>query len=290
MINFEWYRSFIAVYRVGTVTGAAEARYLTQPAISQHIVALESAVGQALFERTPRKMIPTEHGKALYSRVAGSLDGLEKVSLGLRESDIAQKAFIRLGTPLEYFHEVGLQKVGDSAFHLHVEVGEADKMLDALSRGKLDVVIATQPDHNNSIDYVKMDQEDFCLVAPRKMILPKAVRKQRKDIERFLLEQSWLSYSVELPIIRRFWQIVFKHRPSIEPQLIAPSLLLLRKAVELGQGISVLPRYLVAEELETGTLRILWQPKESVVNDLWLATRKVDRNNIMLARFIALLK
>jgi len=66
MVDFEWYRSFIAVYRSGTVTGAAKARLLTQPAISQHIAALESASGHALFQRTPRKMIPTEHGKVLY--------------------------------------------------------------------------------------------------------------------------------------------------------------------------------------------------------------------------------
>ena len=65
MINLEWYRSFIEVYRVGTVSGAAQVLHLTQPAVSQHVAALESALGNPLFQRTPRRMVPTEAGQRL---------------------------------------------------------------------------------------------------------------------------------------------------------------------------------------------------------------------------------
>ena len=47
MVNLEWYRSFIAVIRAGTVSGAAQSLHLTQPAVSQHIAALESALGRS---------------------------------------------------------------------------------------------------------------------------------------------------------------------------------------------------------------------------------------------------
>ncbi|MEG4289427.1 LysR family transcriptional regulator [Microcoleus sp. D2B6] len=42
MINFEWYRSSIEVYRVRTVSGVAQVLHLTQPAVSQHVAARES--------------------------------------------------------------------------------------------------------------------------------------------------------------------------------------------------------------------------------------------------------
>jgi len=71
MINFEWYRSLIEVYRVGTVS-AAQVLHLTQPAVSQHVAALESALGNPLFQRTPRRMVPTEAGQRLYTQVAGA--------------------------------------------------------------------------------------------------------------------------------------------------------------------------------------------------------------------------
>ena len=288
MIDFEWYRSFIAVYRAGTVTGAAKTRFLTQPAISQHIAALESANGHALFQRTPRKMIPTEHGKALYSRTASALDGLEKVSANFQNASITEVPIIRLGTPLDYFHEIGFNKLKASQLRLQIELGEADKMIDNLSHGRLDAVIATQQLQAANIDYTKIDQEDFCLVAPANDMLPTDLNKTGKpdQIERFLLEKNWISYSAELPIIRRFWHVAFKRRPTIEPVMIVPSLLLIRKAVEFGVGISVLPRYLCHELLNTGKIKILWEPKKSMLNDLWIATRKVDRNKPEIEQLI----
>jgi DNA-binding transcriptional LysR family regulator len=288
MVDFEWYRSFIAVYRAGTVTGAAKARFLTQPAISQHIAALESANGHALFQRTPRRMIPTEHGKALYSRTASALDGLEKVSANLQNASITEVPIIRLGTPLDYFHEIGFKKLKESQLRLQIELGEADKMIDNLSHGRLDAVIATQQLQAANIDYTKIDQEDFCLVAPANDMLPADLNKTGKpdQIEHVLLDKNWISYSAELPIIRRFWHVAFKRRPTIEPVMIVPSLLLIRKAVEFGVGISVLPRYLCRELLNTGEIKILWEPKKSMLNDLWIATRKIDRNKPEIEQLI----
>ena len=73
MVHLEWYRSFVNVYQVGTVSGAAEVLHLTQPAVSQHIAALESTLGTVLFQRMPRRMLPTEAGKAaIYSRGGGN--------------------------------------------------------------------------------------------------------------------------------------------------------------------------------------------------------------------------
>lgn len=292
MVNFEWYRSFIAVYLSGTVTGAAKARSLTQPAISQHIAALESAVGHVLFQRTPRKMVPTGQGKALYSRIAPAMDGLERMSVTLRDASTTEIPVIRVGTPLDYFHEVGIVKLNNSRFRLQIELGVAEEMVDGLSRGRLDVVIATQQIPRTNIDYVKIDQESFCLVAEPETTLPTNLKKKMtkpNEIEHFLLEQQWISYSEELPIIRRFWHASFKQRPYIEPVMVVPSLLLIRKAVELGRGISVLPRYICRQSLSAGSLHILWEPKNPVVNDLWVATRKVDRNKTEIAQFISLM-
>ena len=40
---------------------------MTQSAMSQHLAALEAETGEALFTRNPRRMVPTERGKELYS-------------------------------------------------------------------------------------------------------------------------------------------------------------------------------------------------------------------------------
>jgi len=58
---------------VGTVSGAAQVLHLTQPAVSQHVAARESALGNPLFQRTPRRMVPTEAGQRLYTQIAGAM-------------------------------------------------------------------------------------------------------------------------------------------------------------------------------------------------------------------------
>ena len=78
MINLEWYRTFIAIYEKHTLTKAAEYLYTSQPGVSVHLNALESYIGKKLFERTSRKMIPTEDGKLLYSNIIEPIKKLER--------------------------------------------------------------------------------------------------------------------------------------------------------------------------------------------------------------------
>lgn len=154
-------------------------------------------------------MIPTEYGKELYSRMAPSMDSLEKVSTTLRDTSIKKIPTIRLGVPLDYFYETGIEKLKHSQFRLHIEVGEAEMMIEKLSLGKLDAVISTQQIRGNNLDYLKIDKEEFCLVAPPNIKLPNNLigkGKPLNKIESFILEQRWISYSADLPIIRRFWQ------------------------------------------------------------------------------------
>lgn len=55
MVDFEWYRSFVSIYKHGSVSEAARTRMMTQPAMSQHLASLEAEVGEPLFTRAPRK-------------------------------------------------------------------------------------------------------------------------------------------------------------------------------------------------------------------------------------------
>ena len=60
-------RIFSAVYRCGSITKAAEALYLTQPSVSVAIQELEAHYGVRLFERTGRRIVPTESGRTFYA-------------------------------------------------------------------------------------------------------------------------------------------------------------------------------------------------------------------------------
>ena len=64
-IEWEHYRTFLAVLTEGSLSGAARRLGIAQPTVGRHVSALEAAFGQALFTRTQAGLVPTETAKAL---------------------------------------------------------------------------------------------------------------------------------------------------------------------------------------------------------------------------------
>lgn len=75
-------RAFCQTVRLGSVSRAAEALFVSQPAITLQLQALERELGVTLFERSGRRLSPSREGQLLYELaqplVAG-IDGLEAV-------------------------------------------------------------------------------------------------------------------------------------------------------------------------------------------------------------------
>lgn len=285
IVDFEWYRSFSAIYRLGTVTAAAQERGLTQPAVTQHLAALEAATGEPLFARTPRRMLPTERGKLLYTSLAPALEALEQAT-GRLKRQAQQRPALRLGSPREFFSARVLPLLGGAPFRTRAQFGQARPLLAGLARGELDLVVASERLAMPEIDYRRLGEERFVLVGAAGLAPP----GDEAALAGWLSEQTWLSYGADLPIIRRFWRQRFGRRPAIEPELILPDLLLIRDAARAGMGVSALPAYLCAAELAEGSLRLLAPAEPPVTNTLWLAQRSADRHRPELQQAAALLQ
>jgi DNA-binding transcriptional LysR family regulator len=284
MVNLEWYRSFVEVYRVGTASGAAEVLHLTQPAVSQHLAALEAALGQPLFLRQPRRMQPTEAGIRLYTQVVAAIEKLESIATRILPADLPQT--IRLGTPPEFFAEQILSQLPQTENLLYrIQFGLALELIDRLSSGQLDVVIATQKIGRSGLEYQLIAEENFWLVAPPATVIPIKSSVSQSDLtslDQWIVTQPLIAYSEELPIIRRFWRVVFGRRLDITPKLVIPDLCQIRSAVAAGFGLSVLPDYLCEKMVATDRLTLILNPKKAVKNQLWLAYKKSDRQSMQV--------
>lgn len=64
-LEIAWLRSFVTAVRVGSISRAATALGHTQPALSQQLRKLESAVGHPLLNRSPSGVLPTRAGEEL---------------------------------------------------------------------------------------------------------------------------------------------------------------------------------------------------------------------------------
>jgi len=146
MSQLTYLRTFLAVYRAGSVTKASIQLAITQPAASGHIKALEAHLKQTLFRRLGRGIEPTATADWLARAVAPYLDGLEE-TLGaatIRPNGLAGR--LRLGGPAEFLGEKVLPGLGglpELGLHLETQFGLAQDLVEHLEAGQLDLVIAT---------------------------------------------------------------------------------------------------------------------------------------------------
>src|SRR5690606_10224216 len=101
---------------------------LSQPAVTQHIANLEKMIGAPLFQRTPRKMIPTDLGKELYTRLVQPLETLEQITDDFISRSQNEQPTLRLGTPYEFFSHFILDEIDRFPYQLRVQFGTTDQL------------------------------------------------------------------------------------------------------------------------------------------------------------------
>ncbi|WP_336773885.1 LysR family transcriptional regulator [Paenibacillus sp. MMO-58] len=285
MVDFEWYRSFIAIYKHHSVSEAAKTRMMTQPAMSQHLAALEAEVGEALFTRVSRRLVVTERGKELYSRVAPLVESLEETTAGLKSTSLPNNKVFRIGLSLEYFQELFLPKVTNSGMCSVSYFGTADQLLELLKEDQVELIITPKKFILPGIEYELLMEETFTIITPASLEVPDL--RHPKEIEEWLSEQRWISYGLELPIIRRLWREHFKRRPLIKPKHVIPNLHAVIRAVELGAGISVIPTYLL-ENSKAGIHTCF--DNLTVTNDLLIGYKSKHKHLPELQEIISIIR
>ncbi|OSP40621.1 LysR family transcriptional regulator, partial [Streptomyces sp. 13-12-16] len=101
MKDLDLVATFLEIYRRGSLTGAAKALGLSQPAVSGQLMRLEEQVGGTLFTRSRSGARPTPHAHELARRVGPHLDGLRH-ALGKDDAETALRGTVRLGAAAEF--------------------------------------------------------------------------------------------------------------------------------------------------------------------------------------------
>ncbi|MFJ3222218.1 LysR family transcriptional regulator [Streptomyces sp. NPDC086783] len=282
-------RTFLAVHRAGSFTGAARLLGLSQPTVTTQMRALEEQLGRELFERRPRGVVPTAVADELAAQVAAPLDALAAVAeRGGPGADQTPEP-VHLAGPAELLCTravPALAPLTDRGVRLRVSTGLTDELLDGLRGGRFDLVIATTRPRGRSLTSAPLGDEEFVLVASpawAERIGPERVAAEGAAA---LHGVPLVSYAEDLPIARRYWRHVFGVRLSGQAAVTVPDLRGVRAAVAAGAGISVLPRYLCLEELASGALVALLSPEDPPINTAYLVRRPgaPDNPHVALVR------
>ncbi|MDG5492915.1 LysR family transcriptional regulator [Psychroserpens sp. SPM9] len=277
MINLEWYRTFKAVYEEGNLTSASEALFSSQPGVSLHISNLEAYVGYKLFERTSRKMIPTERAIILYDYIIDALKKLEHTEQYFRTSKTNKRKTLSIGMCSEVFQTFFEPHIGKLEFDIIAHFGEYPQMLKELNEGILDLVITPEQIENPTLIYTPFFKEQILLVSnptTDTSVLEAYIKgKQWDDLEKELKAQVWYGSSNVLGFSKKFWYQNFKKKQLYKPNYLVPNIISIIRCLKMNEGIALVPDFLCQEALEKNELELLWEGKKPLYNTFHFATK-----------------
>ncbi|EGY64606.1 Cyn operon transcriptional activator [Ralstonia pickettii] len=145
--GWELYRTFLAVVREGSLSGAARALGLTQPTVGRHVDALERALGMSLFIRTQQGLSPTEAALSLRPFA----ESLEATSAALLRAASSQGEGVRGTVRITASEVVAVEVLPPILADLHaaypeltLELVPSNRMEDLLRR-EADIAVRMHP-------------------------------------------------------------------------------------------------------------------------------------------------
>lgn len=92
-------RYFIAIAEEGSLSAAAQRLGVAQPALSQHVIALEKRLDVTLLERSPRGVTLTEPGAVLLAHARGVLAAVGAATEAVRQAGAEPQGEVAFGLP-----------------------------------------------------------------------------------------------------------------------------------------------------------------------------------------------
>lgn len=276
--NLEWIRTFRAIYETGTLSSAAQELFISQPGVSLHLNSLEAFTGSKLFDRSARKMVPTEKGKILYNYILEPLNKLEKAEQHFHKRSQDERITVSVGMCFETFQYTLEEHIAELPFNLIIKFGEYPQMQQDLDNGLLDLIITPKKGSQQNLEYRPFSKERIVLIAGSKTEtaeIKKLLDKQHiREGADLLKKQLWYSTAADMDHLKNFWLQHFGEHPDFSPNFIVPNISSIMRCLSGGTGFSVVPDFLCTEAIASGKIKLVWEGITPVENTLYFGTRK----------------
>lgn len=234
---------FMDLANTGNFTKVASENYVTQAAVTLQIRKLESELGVPLFHRTTRSVTLLEAGEKLLPYAREVLQRVDEACLAVRDTKTEVSGLVRVGS----VHSVGLYELPPyikkflkkfPEVNLRVDYRNADDIYRALHDGEFDLGIVAYPAEMPRIECVPFLIDQLVLVCHHDH--PMAHKKTVKAAE--LEGQNFVQFSDDTPTRRATDAVLAEREISINVRMECDNIEVLKQMVELGFGISLLPR------------------------------------------------
>ncbi len=167
-MNLAQLRAFHAVARFGTFSAAAQALAVSQPAITQHVRALEDAIGSRLFHRRGSGVELTADGSDLLVHVSQMIKGLEDISARLDSGRHLRTGHLALGfcSPHVTMPLIRRFRAAYPGVRLDMRLHNSRHLLDLARQMRIDLAILTLACPESDLVCHRLVDQRVLLVVP----------------------------------------------------------------------------------------------------------------------------
>lgn len=277
----------VAVAQEKGFSRAAERLHRTQPAVSQAIRRLESAVGASLVDRSSKDGTLTDAGQILYEYAQQMLNLRRDAHGAIAEIGNVQRGKVAIAAN-EYTVVHLLPIIVEyRARHPHVMI-EVKRSLasripsEVLGRDVELGMVTFRPNHP-VLKSVPVASDDLALiVAPTHPLASKGEVSVRD-----LGVESFLAHNVRSPYREKVVQTFERLRTPLNISIELPTLEAIKRLVELGVGVALIPRHAAEAEIARGQVAALAVREMRLTRKLHLVYRRGAKLSHAARAFLA---
>ena len=288
---FDNIKVFRDIANAKSISRGAGLNSISQSAASQQIQELERRLGLTLLDRSMRPLALTPAGKLFYDLCRDVLRREEEFHVKLENLKGSVEGTVQVAS----IYSIGLSEMSRlqdqfaSRFpnaQLHVDYLRPDKVYEAVLTDHADVGLVSYPVGTKDLAVIPWREEEMTVAVPPSHPLARKPVLLPADLDGL----DFIGFDEDLSIRRELDR--FFREQGIEMRLAMQfdNIQMIKEAVALGSGISILPARTMLAEIEQGRLVAIPLHAPELVRPVGIVYRKRKKFNRAAQSFLELLK
>jgi DNA-binding transcriptional LysR family regulator len=289
-MHIETLKVFCDLAETGSFSLAASKNFVTQSAVSQQVRSLEGRYGRELVERSRGRVRLTQAGEVVYQagkeivqkhrEIEDSFQTLLRSVAGtVRVATVESVGLYELSSPLKRY----LRTFPD--VNVHLEYAQANKIYEDVSRGDIDLGIVAYPSKRPQILVTPFREDRLVLVCAPQHPFAQFHRISIKKLD----GEKFVGFERDIPTRRALDRILRRHGVKVQYVMEVDNIETIKRVVEIGSGISVVPEPCIAQEIKNETLKAIQFTDEVMMRPLGIISKRGRRFSPAVHEFVEFL-
>jgi DNA-binding transcriptional LysR family regulator len=259
-VQIETLKIFCDLVETRSFSQAAERNFVTQSAVSQQVRGLEEKFKRRLLERVRgrRELHTTQAGEAFYQSSREVLRAYAELEESMRAMTGTVSGTVRVAT----VYSVGLHELPPAVrkfmtlypqAKIDLEYSRTTRIVRDVLSGAAELGVVAYPEKKRGLEVVPLGGDRLVLICPPEHAFARRKKLRAADLQ----DQDFVLFERDIPTRRATDRILRSHGVSVRRVAEFDNIETIKRAVEVGLGVAIVPRPSVLDEQANGQLAVI---------------------------------